>query len=337
MTASPMSRRCLPVKITEVIIAEAWSQCATTAERWDLYRTLSATHPLMHELVVTVAVRYPCFKFGAFRRDIELYKVALGRAASFAQARGDTESRDLTSAEHVCIDITLFVLSSTLGVFIRTGGADERVWRDRWIEYLSVLQTVVPKCSSLTLLSARPLHVHAVCLSLRALASFAPLTHLYLDYDVHGCLRPEALVPISSVRFLRIKHCPTCMCNHTPHWHVCHPARLLHAFPNVQHLHLDRPVFLKLLDSPHSLHTVTLEAPPVRSIPGMAPFSSLIGYNISAALRRGFLQWPRQERTAPPPTIVVHTGLTEPPGFKLARLACAEHGVTFRRKIVYME
>ncbi len=334
MTASSISR-CLPLEIIEKILAEAWSQFASTNERWDLYKTLSAAHPSMHELFVTVAARHPCFMFNASRRDILLYRETTDRAASFARARGGTASNGPASppAEHIRIDITLLAFSDDIG----------GLWRRRWEEYVSDLQAVVPECSSITLLSRR-LHdaQAAVCLPVRSLSpSFPFIKRLYINY-VLPSLSVDPLMPIPSVLFLRIKKYPACKCGHLrhrqPHYSDClTPRRLLHTFPNLQQLHLEQPSFLKLLDSPHSLHTITLEAPPTQRISGRAPFSSLLEYNIPAALRRGFLQWPRREHAVASPTIVVHTGLAEPLGFEQAQLACTQYDVALRREIVYME
>ncbi|RDX44251.1 hypothetical protein OH76DRAFT_1421457 [Lentinus brumalis] len=328
MTASTISR-CLPPEIIEKILAEAWSQCATTNERWDLYKALSAAHPSMHELLVTVAARHPCFMCNASRRDILLYRETTDLAASFARARGGTESNGPASppAEHIRIDITLLALTGKHD----TGGLAAAMWRGRWEEYVSDLQAVVPECSSITLLSRRLHDAHAaVCL--RSLPSFPFLKRLYLNFTLHT-VNFEPLMPISSVLFLRIKKLPACKCRYLDQFHNsnCLTPRFLRAFPNLQHLHLDQPSFLKFLESPHSLHTITLEAPP------SPPFSSLLEYNITSALRRGFLQWPGRKHAVAPPTIVVHTGLAEPVGFGQAQLACTQYDVALRREIVYME
>ncbi|RDX53915.1 hypothetical protein OH76DRAFT_1399084 [Lentinus brumalis] len=319
----------LPSELIQMAIAELWSQVGTTDERCDLYDTLRAAHPLLHELLVAVAVRHPCFTFSASRRDIKLYRMIFDQAASFAGATAGTEENATTVPQgvHVLLDITPLVdLYGTT-----------RTSYPHWEEYVSVLKDVVtPECSSFTFLGTRPVRQHITRLALSSLLSYSSLTHLYLNYDHqgHACVSYKTVSPIPSVRFLRLKQYMTCNCD-KPN---CLRRVFLHVFPNIGHLHLEQPTILKLLDPPHSLHTATLEAPLLQPIPGLAPSSSLVGYNITAALRRGFLQWrPRRARAVSPPTIVVYTSFAEPIGFEQARAACAEHGVALRREIVYMQ
>ena len=110
-------------------------------------------------------------------------------------------------------------------------------------------------------------------------------------------------------------------------------SALLRACPNLHHLHLDTPFFLKLLDVPSTLDTITIEAPPREHIVGWESFSTIMGYNVSAALHRGLLpaRFVGHRRT-----LIVRTGLAEPHGYKPVREACGQYGVVLVKEVVYM-
>ncbi|KAI0756060.1 hypothetical protein C8Q80DRAFT_4772 [Daedaleopsis nitida] len=222
---------------------------------------------------------------------------------------------------------------------------------ERWESYLhDVRAAILPDCPcpSVTAFCAHKVPHCTACTLLRELAELFPaLTHIYLRFDwTHppdeddGWLLAGGHFP--TIRFLRLAVFPECRC--TPagtHRKGCVSPHLFRLFPNVRHLHLDSPVFLKLLDPPHSLDTVTLEAPPKAYIAGREPFATIMGYNVAAALRRGFLRWSdrgdlheQQERKTK--TIVVRTGAVDPQGFEAAKAACGEYGIAIEKEVVYV-
>ncbi|TFK87752.1 hypothetical protein K466DRAFT_599220 [Polyporus arcularius HHB13444] len=110
----PSSR--LPLETIQPTIAEPWSEATTADAQCILYSSLSAAHPLMHELLVTVAVRNVSFKLAplttrAPRRDIDLHRVISDQVVSFARARDGPQDDPLRDAgillQHVYVHIRL--------------------------------------------------------------------------------------------------------------------------------------------------------------------------------------------------------------------------------------
>ncbi len=98
---------------SQSIIAEPWSEATTADAQCNLYSSLSAAHPLMHELLVTVAASNS-LTTRAPRRDIDLHRVISDQVVSFARARDGPQDDPLRDAGillqrvhvHVLLDIT---------------------------------------------------------------------------------------------------------------------------------------------------------------------------------------------------------------------------------------
>ena len=215
---------------------------------------------------------------------------------------------------------------------------------EQWDSYMNDLRLVLPDCPSVTAVSPDAVPVGAIRPLLRTLSMFPSLTYLCIHCKWgKGNDDCTPLVFLPKVRSLRIAEYPPCKCEgahevnyfahiprspagHVPH---CLHANLLLAFPKLRDLHLDSPVFLKFLDTPYSLDTLTIEAPPMEQVPGGAVFSTLVGYNLVAGLR----QWPADKRA--PSTIVIRSGREDPHGLDAVRAVCTELGIELRKEVIY--
>ncbi|KAI0714529.1 hypothetical protein C8Q76DRAFT_427403 [Earliella scabrosa] len=137
-----------------------------------------------------------------------------------------------------------------------------------------------------------------------------------------------ALSRPSAITYLRLEEVPTCRCPlGQVHKANCVQTLFFMSVPNVRHLHINTPISLSHLSLPHTLETLTLEAPSGR-IFGGKPFSTLLGYNICEALDKGLLQW--SQGRAPRRAILLRTGTTKPLGLQGVQAACAKHGIMLR-------
>lgn len=356
---------------------------ATKKERWDLYHAIAASHPLLHETLLSVASRIVFLRYGPSREDIELFRLVAAQAASASDSSTSDVTADaapddsrarwraLLQHAHIHFDFTMLLhrdnphgklakgasnppaLPSEEAAALREPAAGEEpaIQGAHWESYLADVRAAVLSncpCLSVTAFCAYQVPPFTACTLLRRLAQLFPaLTHLYLRFDwEYGQSHTDAWLfsggHFPAVRFLRLAAFPACGC--TPagpvtHRQQCVGPRLLRLFPGVRHLHLDAPVFLKLLDPPHALETVTLEAPPKAYIAGREPYATIMDYNVAAALRRGFLRWPDRDRDVSDgggtKTIVVRTGTVDPLGFEAAKAACEEYGIVLKKEVVY--
>ena len=213
---------------------------------------------------------------------------------------------------------------------------------------LDYLRDVIRDCRSFTLDTSQPHHLVDQMVPIRLLAilaSFQSLTHIAWDCvwsppDIFAYVK-DPLVPMPALSSLRLKHIPACECipgamanREDGHCNACLRSALFDTFPNLRHLHLENPVFLKDLKPPHSIETLTLDAPPLKRIVGREPYSSVIDYNIPAALRRGFMCWPKKGNTQR--KIVVRAGVDTPYGWASAATACAEANIRLEKVVAYL-
>ncbi|KAI0629121.1 hypothetical protein C8Q77DRAFT_306560 [Trametes polyzona] len=156
---------------------------------------------------------------------------------------------------------------------------------------------------------------------------------LLLDMPLPSSSTPgtiDSFIPsLPNIRCLRFRVCPECDCerldegcthpkSHCPNW------QLMSAFTNLERLHIDNPVFLKHIIPPTTLRTLTLEASPA----SLARSGSIVGYNISSALRRGLFgaKVPAEQQCR---TVIINTSTDDdkPVGWIPAAKACQDHGI----------
>ncbi|KAI0688574.1 hypothetical protein C8T65DRAFT_118974 [Cerioporus squamosus] len=165
-----------------------------------------------------------------------------------------------------------------------------------------------------------------------------------LTFASHSAAPPR----VPQVTALRLAHVPMCECAHADwrarradgHLECCLAATLLECFPGLRDLHLENPVFLKTLCPPAALRTLTIDAPPVRRIEGRQAFSSIIEYNVTAAVKRGFmsaLSAAADEGGGIRRKIVVLTGAEQPFGWVSAKATCDEAGIELVQVAEYAE
>lgn len=347
----PTSLTTLPTETLELICENAWRSADSTRQRELLYRALAASHPHLHRIILRVAIRNALFDSTS---SCTFYSTDVaGAAASFAGVKHSTHDSQLLDRlferSHICL---VAPLKFETGPSPHRLGPSIRASIDR-------LRAVVKDCSSFTLTSPSSNFPTIYIPTLFAcLASFPSLTHLQLDvhllisayddvyYDTTILIEDH----LPSVTFLRLREHPRCGCEvlkdmpeaepkplrSDNHQIDCMSVILLEAFPNLRHLHLDHPFFLKDLNVPPTLETLTLEAPPQVVIQGQPPRSFLLGYNISAALKRGLMRSdPQAMEQQTQKTIVVHTGTVEPYSWGSVVSSCAEAGVRLIRHISY--
>ncbi|EMD33321.1 hypothetical protein CERSUDRAFT_117942 [Gelatoporia subvermispora B] len=157
---------------------------------------------------------------------------------------------------------------------------------------------------------------------------------LYLDWSQLFSRNMMFRLPIPwtlpHITYLRLSHYPPCagigQCSGALHAEACVSRYLLCGFPHLTHLHLETPIFLKFLRVPVSLEVLILDIPP------SPPFTSMLNWNIGAALNRGFFKRVSEGHRR---SIVVLTGLEEPSGWLQVQQVCAAHGILLRRNNVY--
>ncbi|KAI0801509.1 hypothetical protein C8Q74DRAFT_497509 [Fomes fomentarius] len=237
---------------------------------------------------------------------------------------------------------------------------------DRWSAYLHGLRTVLlagADCpvKSVTTYSAYRLHPSDTIWPLRLFANLFPaLESLYLTHGhepEQACECLHLLLPppgggLRSLRYLRLaEYSPAC--NHlcpgwekedcTAHDEMCPVGSLsVRVVPNLRHLHLESPVLLKTLGLPRTLETLTLDAPlMVRYVrdektgekKSVVHYSTLVGYNLPSALRRGLLQHAGESSVRR--QVVVCAGEDDPYGLLSAKNTCEEYGIELRKDVVF--
>lgn len=238
-----------------------------------------------------------------------------------------------------------------------------RARADRWSAYLHELRTVLlagADCpvKSLKTYSAYRLQPTYAIWPLRLFATLFPaLESLYLEHGYErGGLSCDLPLPppggeLRSLRYLRLAYHP--VCNHScparetedcaAHHEMC-PVRSLgvRIVPNLRHLHLESPVLLKILDLPRTLETLTLDAPFMARYvrdektgekTSVVHYSTLVGYNLPSALRRGLLRHAGDSYVRR--QVVVCAGEDDPHGFLSAKNTCEEYGIELRKDVVF--
>ncbi|TBU40702.1 hypothetical protein BD309DRAFT_966819 [Dichomitus squalens] len=132
----------LPACAIRTIIAHAWKMTGIADERWSLHEQLSAAHPLLQE-TLHVIIRFPRFKFGPSSKDIDLCELAVRKAASAANAKGEKVYNPLLpllyQRSHVTLDFSM--------LFDDVYGP---LHLDHWDSYMEELREVLLDCTSAT-------------------------------------------------------------------------------------------------------------------------------------------------------------------------------------------
>ena len=334
----------LPAEIVEQIFQEAWRTTFNTTpeERQRLYEVLSTAAPPLRGLIIHVAIRLVIIDWSnESLGDLNLYRIIADDAAAFQHITAATDP-----AVRAAFFDSLFQNSH-----VRLQGFDPLQLDDfSAVEWNAVppthpvttaLAELIRGCRSFTLAPPpvrAPLDARNVRLLLETFhhtPGFRALEVLSLDCTIDTCRFPcyaadPAPLSLPSVRLLRLKRLPLCSCALALRCACTVPA-LRTTFPRLAHLHLRAPAFLKRLCGalPRSCATLTLDAPPAARIPGRGAYSSLMDYNLGAALRRGLAETVR--------AVVVRSGPEEPFGWAAAREACIEFGVDLTHVVAYPE
>ncbi len=366
----------LPTEVVEEILEATWNSTISADERKSLLSAFARADPVLHGLLTRAATRFVILDVTGFNTDdLDLYAALADRAATEAGADVDSEPA-LNSYYNIEVpggDVLAFradiFKNSHLCIEGLTGAGDQPhrhrnvpdPHRYTWGYVLVKLTNIIPDAQSLTLASSPnslwPVAKQIVpALLFPTLRSFPSLRSVHfsvffevLNFASHSAAPP----PVAQVTSLRLTHVPTCECSKRDsrprradgHLECCLSATLLECFPNLQHLHLENSVFLKTLYPPASLRMLTLDAPPVQRIEGREPFSSLLEYNLAAAVKRGFMAAPvaadRDEGDSEDRPrrrkIVVRTGAGEPFGWMAAQAACNEAEIELVQAVVYAE
>jgi len=326
MVDSHFYRLYLPFELGEAIVEEAWLGCADSNSRWSLYRALRSVNRMWCDIAVIVCLRHVILEC---RMDVLWYrKITEKHRAPLLP--GQSQSRYSANAWDGPSHLR----------FVMAEDFRKDLFVD-WSDYFTGLHSLVPRCLSAQILiiegGLHPNHDKWTAL-FKFLSKLGSLESLRLIW-------PRPIVPtlynayfpniaITSVKRLFLSRSPhRCGCI-GPERQWCLSRNLFAQFPDVVHLHLESPCFLKgLCPHPPSLEVVTLEAPPTQSITGREPFSSIMGYNVAAALNNGFLRQP--ETTLPQRRIVVNTGPVLPLGWRQAQEACELHGIALHQNCVH--
>ena len=359
-----------PNEILEKIFVDTWNATrdGTPKERAALYRSISDADPRLRQVIVHVALRNVILEWHREHlQDFELYDSIAGDAASLAGVHEDTGRapalRALFRSSHVRLSFDPFgLLQRKSGDYIASKKAF--AWS---APAMDALGRLFHSCRSFTLTHSRERKVlpeRTLDPLFRVLHGFLALESLHIDCyftdDELWCpeSEPDAIPTLPTVRFLRLKHFPLCACACTAEdpapaprrrWpttrrKACLGGAFRVIFPSLQHLHLENAVFLKRLVRllPRTLTTLTLDAPLTRPIAARPPYSSLLDYNVAAALRRGLLRPARHDGTGgndgdgAARTIIVHAGTADPYGWTAARAACGEAGVRLVKVVSYL-
>ncbi|RPD54452.1 hypothetical protein L226DRAFT_539846 [Lentinus tigrinus ALCF2SS1-7] len=386
-----MARLCLPNETIEQILEYAWTSTTSATERKVFFATLATADAVLHTLLSRIATHCVIIDVSRFSTDdMDLYADRSYRAAEavVGNKRSSLRIDQYYNLELPEDDLLAFrrdlYKSSHLRIEGFTGASDQaRHHRDissretddthrrTWGYVLAKLTHIIPDAFSVTVApapgSSWPVVKQIVpALLFPTLRSFPSLrsVHFATFFEVLNYANHSAAPPyLPRVTSLRLAHVPICECPSTDwrprradgHLACCLAATLLESFPNLRHLHIESPVFLKTLRPPASVETLTLDAPPVMRIQGRQAFSSLIEYNVSAAVRRGFMSLSpspsgsesESESVQPDVTderrngkrrkIVVRTGAEEPFGWVSAKAACDEAGIELVKVVEYVE
>ncbi|GBE88419.1 hypothetical protein BKA93DRAFT_78402 [Sparassis latifolia] len=313
----------LPPELVEYIIEEAWLTCST-AERWELYSNVCRVSPDWHAILLDICLQFVIIDVPA---DIEGYRKLMPSRMALrdnVQTLGGGAYYS-SKPSHLCLTLR--------------NRFKRHVMRDsygNWSDFYAMIHPFVPNCTSVHIVLAdESMFEGSMSKRLFSMLSRIRNTSLYLTwaYYAEGKGTPDILLP--AVTYLRIQHYPQCSCrtaSEGQHEDNCLSDNLLSRFPNLRHLHLDSPFFLKYLRASPTLETVTLDAPPSRVIATREPMSSLVGWNIGAGLNRGFL---KGGATSSRRRILVNTGTKEPMGWSQAQIACDAHGVVLERRCIF--
>lgn len=347
-TTHTLIPRQLPLETIEEIITEAWKATADASERLDLHSTLKAAHPTLGAVIDRVATRFIILASlrptepsdGVLYIDILRNLQRVHHAADVEPA---SEEHVRKAAErfrwsHVRLDVET----------MRYHDCNQLLKSQK-----TLLQPVYNVITSVTIGSVRSGERVGIPTEtvLRFLGRLPCLTRLHLDFDEDQYrYEPRTIyldqkggpIVFSAVTYLRTRTCPGCGLSSSTyagardqmHASECFKNAFGRTFPNLRELQLDAPLFLKYLDAPRTLESVTISAPPTMKL-----FCSIQAYNVATGLRR-WLEWREGEsvskgRRMPLKKVVVRTGKDEPIGWQQAREACERFGVEIVREVYF--
>ncbi|KAI0801536.1 hypothetical protein C8Q74DRAFT_1365122 [Fomes fomentarius] len=326
------SKLALPVETIEIITRNALGDTSSTTEREQLYETMKAAHPLLHHIVLHELCRFPLIDCSRLSEEQDLYNKLVAECAALAGVHIDHNNKNAFLQ-------SLFRASH---VHLLVGSASDAFGVQRLLE-----QTILNSTAITIDAGSDRLDQTVPTILIPVITKHPALTRIYLDCTwgdgaYRGLpMRDWDKSSASSVTSLRLRSYPPCACGKSRveeqgHDATCLYTHLLHFFPNLRHLHIGHPIFLKELDPPHTLETLVLEAPLARYtyIACREPYSSLIGFNIASALKRGFMRWPSATGGAQK-RIIVRTGEQVPYGWAAAQAACNRFGVGLKKVVVY--
>ncbi|OJT05622.1 hypothetical protein TRAPUB_3545 [Trametes pubescens] len=336
--------RQLPLEIIEEIVAEAWKATTSSQERQVIYSSFKAAHPALKEVINRVAVHFITLEWlgPARSTDLLIYGEVfdwIKRAHSIDVIRYEDQLKTVFKRfqrSHLCFDLTQLLTSSD-----RSERPPVRDSRPVLRLLMAAVRSIRVRLGDPEVIWRNKRDVQSFVLP--ALVNLPDLTHLHLDFllerygpcdgiAVEGPQPPPIVLP--SLVFLRMRGYPTCILRPTKaHQPDCFAGSFARAFPKLRELQLDAPMFLKYLDVPPALESITICAPPSK------PFCSIQNCNVGAGLRRWMEPKPGKEGRAIPmrlKKIVVRTGVEEPSGWRQAQRACERFGIRFVREVVYV-
>lgn len=315
----------LPFELLETIVEDAWLTCTGSADRWELFDALHRVDPTWAELADVVASR------------IVLLECSFDIARYNALTIADGSMWEHGFASHSCLQAASrshlrYALVPEFSIF---GDCNS------WSEHFQRLRVFVPHCYSAELIFKKDTSdLHKEDGKWEAmftfLATLPELRHLHLRPEVES----DAFLPrthIPQVTHLRLSTLKACRCEG---WERerCLFRNILMRMPAVRHIRLEGPTFLRRFTPCRTpLESLTLDAPPMQAIARREPYSSVMEYNITAALNRGLMRRDKKDWGKSPRCIIVNTGVQLPLGWEHAQAACVAHGVTLERRCVWMK
>ncbi|OCH94872.1 hypothetical protein OBBRIDRAFT_788870 [Obba rivulosa] len=332
----------LPVELVELIIEDAWYSTARASDyfqklsmdgskrwldvctnmgkdvaqfskdRWELHSTLSLVSHQWHEIMHRTSLRH----------------IIIESAIDLLRYNATMHMSPKRMHFHLVISLGFEVLH-------KAGFPS----RHDWTDVFRIILPIVRQCtlSRITFVNHIDTSYDFVG-SIFSLFSQLPLLRVvHFDWTPSASQSTEFKMPprlqLPHIVYFRLSHYPACpqlgKCTQDVHEPACISRYLLRGFPKLRQLHLGHPVFLKFLDVPHSLEVLILDVAP------NPPFSSMMGWNIGAALNHGLFK--RAEDEQPRRRIVVNTGAEEPTGWLQAQQACSGHEILLQRRCMFRQ
>ncbi|EJF56670.1 hypothetical protein DICSQDRAFT_174712 [Dichomitus squalens LYAD-421 SS1] len=340
---SSLRTQMLPAEIIFDVVREAWLTIVNGdwALRWDFYNSISMVSHSFNGAMQNAALRIVAIRTP---EDFKAYRCLVKRRWGLdPDYEGDNE--------RVHPDATGFFVRSELHIVLADWICPGSGFQYR-TDYVRIAR-YIPACKSLHVL------VKELPSNDQYTLPYQPLFHFLSQYPdtrrmslrwtyTHSNRYILPKFSVEGVTYLRVREFPRCIChNHRPspppgkrHYDDCFSYYLMTLFPNLSHLHIDTPYFLKNLTTPPNVTLVTIEVPPVHYSTSHGQFSSLSAWNIVSALTLGFFKTrvdPEEENPPPPRRrkIIVNTGPQEPQGWAVAVAACKAHNVELELRRVY--